>query len=111
MGSACFVVNDIIAYGEFRGTPSLGITVTTVAVGSGTALEVYSVIDGSGADEAGMQAGDIITAANGQTIRTTSALMAARRGLSIGDVMHLTVERDGQTLRLDVELRSDRSFD
>lgn len=37
--------------------------------------------------------------------------MAARRGLSIGDVMHLTVERDGQTLRLDVELRSDRSFD
>ena len=36
MGSACFVVNDIIAYGEFRGTPSLGITVTTVAVGSGT---------------------------------------------------------------------------
>ena len=111
MGSACFVVNDIIAYGEFRGTPSLGITVTTVAVGSGTALEVYSVIDGSGADEAGMQAGDIITAANGQTIRTTSDLMAARRGLSIGDVMHLTVERDGQTLRLDVELRSDRSFD
>ena len=111
MGSACFVVNDIIAYGEFRGTPSLGITVTTVAVGSGTALEVYSVIDGSGADEAGMQAGDIITAANGQTIRTTSDLMAARRGLSIGDVMRLTVERDGQTLRLDVELRSDRSFD
>ena len=111
MGSACFVVNDIIAYGEFRGTPSLGITVTTVAVGSGTALEVYSVIDGSGADEAGMQAGDIITAANGQTIRTTSDLMAARRRLSIGDVMHLTVERDGQTLRLDVELRSDRSFD
>ena len=111
MGSACFVVNDIIAYGEFRGTPSLGITVTTVAVGSGTALEVYSVIDGSGADEAGMQAGDIITAANGQTIRTTSDLMAVRRGLSIGDVMHLTVERDGQTLRLDVELRSDRSFD
>ena len=93
------------------GPPSLGSPATAGAGGSGPALGVYPVIAGSGGGGAGVRGGDTPPAANGQTIRTTSDLMAARRGLSIGDVMHLTVERDGQTLRLDVELRSDRSFD
>ena len=59
ISSVSFVVNDLIANGHYRGAPSLGITVTTVEKdGGGTQVQVMEVSTGSGAADAGIQAGE-----------------------------------------------------
>ncbi len=111
ISSVSFVVNDIIATGSYRGAPSLGITVTTVEKdGGGTQVQVVEVSGGSGAADAGIQAGDVILAADGQPISVTSDLLTVRRSHVIGDTVTLTILRDGQQFDVEVVLRSNRSF-
>ena len=111
ISSVSFVVNDLIANGHYRGAPSLGITVTTVERdGGGTQVQVMEVSAGSGAADAGIQAGDVILAADGQAVSVTSDLLTARRSHIIGDTVTLTILRDGQQFDVEVTLRSNRSF-
>ena len=111
ISSVSFVVNDLIANGHYRGAPSLGITVTTVERdGGGTQVQVMEVSAGSGAADAGIRAGDVILAADGQAVSVTSDLLTARRGHIIGDTVTLTILRDGQQFDVEVTLRSNRSF-
>lgn len=111
ISSVSFVVNDIIATGSYRGAPSLGITVTTVEKdGGGTQVQVVEVSGGSGAADAGIQAGDVILAADGQSVSVTSDLLTVRRSHVIGDTVTLTILRDGQQFDVEVVLRSNRSF-
>ena len=105
ISSVSFVVNDLIAHGEFLGTPTIGITVRTIEKsGGGTQVEVYTVDDALGAAEAGVQPGDIILEADGQPVSVTSDLLTVRRSHSVGDTIRLTIQRDGQTLAVDVVL-------
>lgn len=107
-----YVVNDLIAVGEFRGTPVLGITVQTLAVeGGGTAVVVYTVTKGSGADKAGLQSGDVILAVNGEAVSITDDLLILRRGYGIGDEMPLTIQRGDQVMDVTVTLGSDKDLD
>ena len=111
ISSVSFVVNDLIANGHYRGAPSLGITVTTVEKdGGGTQVQVMEVSAGSGAADAGIQAGDVILAADGQAVSVTSDLLTVRRSHIIGDTVTLTILRDGQQFDVEVTLRSNRSF-
>mgnify|MGYP000036798129 CR=1 FL=1 len=105
ISSVSFVVNDLIAHGEFLGTPTIGITVRTIEKsGGGTQVEVYTVDDALGAAEAGVQPGDIILEADGQPVSVTSDLLTVRRSHSVGDTIRLTIQRDGQSLTVDVVL-------
>lgn len=108
VSSVSFVINDLIAVGEFRGTPSIGVTVSAQAVDNGSVLVVYSVTDGSGAQEAGIREGDVILAADGQPMSLTSDLLEVRRNHNINDTMTLTIYRDGETFDVDVVLYSDK---
>lgn len=111
ISSVSFVVNDLIANGHYRGAPSLGITVTTVERdGGGTQVQVMEVSTGSGAADAGLRAGDVILAADGQAVSVTSDLLTVRRSHIIGDTVTLTILRDGQQFDVEVTLRSNRSF-
>jgi S1-C subfamily serine protease len=65
---------------------------------------VDSVQDGSGADEAGLQSGDIIIAVDGDDLATMAELVALVRGKQPGDTMELTVVRDGEEFDVDVTL-------
>ena len=58
---------------------------------------VYSVEEGSAADRAGLQLGDVITAIDGKEITSLDDLMAAKKGYSAGDTSQLTVYRQGET--------------
>ena len=109
ISSASFVINDIIANGKFHGTPTLGVMVATYATeDGGTIVVVEEVNAGSAAEEAGVEAGDVIVAVNGQSIAATADLMAIRRQHAIGDTIVLTVLRDDQTLDIPVVLRSNK---
>ena len=99
--SFCFVVNDLIANGQFRGIPVLGITVMNSDDGR---VVVYTVSDGYGAAEMGIRPDDVLLRADGQALGSIDDLMAVRRTHLVGDTITLTVLRDGQTFDVDVPL-------
>ena len=103
ISDACFVVNDIIANGRFRGVPVLGVMVIE-STDNGGQVSIYTVSEGSGAEEAGLLPGDVLLRADGQTLHSIHDLMAVRRTHLVGDTMTLTVLRDGQTFEADVPL-------
>ena len=109
ISSAYFVINDIIASGEYHGTPALGIMVSAMETDNGDSLVMaISVLEGSSAEEAGVLPGDIILAVDGRSVQTTAELMAIRRGHAVGDTMTLTLLRDGTSFDVDVVLRSSK---
>ncbi|MBQ8923108.1 MAG: trypsin-like peptidase domain-containing protein [Oscillospiraceae bacterium] len=95
------VVNDLINYGYVTGKPVIGISGVTLseqkarALGVPVGFYVNDVTDGSAADLAGIQVGDVIIAVNGDTITTGEELNAAKDQFRAGDRIVLTVTRGG----------------
>ena len=107
------IINDLIQYGYVRGRVVMGITMQmidqTYAALSGyvPGIGVISVEAGSPAEEAGLVAGDIITAIDGQSITTQEELNSLLEQYSPGDTITLTVYRqsvrgDGQELSMEL---------
>ena len=101
--------------GETPSHAQLGVTMSTVnaqiADRYGFAVDegayVSAVQQGSGAAEAGIQAGDIVTKFDGETVTSASDLTLAVRSKNVGDTVSVEVNRNGQTLAMDVTLGSD----
>ena len=66
---------------------------------------VKTVEDFSAAERAGIQAGDVIIAADGETITTMDELNEIKNEHEIGDEMTLTIYRDGETKEVTVTLQ------
>ena len=101
------MVNDLIATGRFRGIPTLGVTVTN-SPDNGGQVVVYTVEDGYGAAEAGIQPGDVLLKADGQPLHQINDLMAVRRTHLVDDTMTLTVLRDGRVFDVEVPLYANK---
>ena len=103
-------ITDLMQYGYITGKPSLGITVSTVSALDAQRYNmvvgayVNSVKDGSCAQTAGLQQGDIITGVDGTSITTYEELVNAKNGHSAGEEMTLDVWRNGETLSITVTL-------
>ena len=67
---------------------------------------VQKVSPGSGAEAAGMQAGDVIVAVDGRRIRTASDVGQAVKAKSSGDQIKVTIERSGEKLDVTATLGS-----
>ena len=80
-------------------SPFLGINFDTAEEG----VLVTYVLPDSPADEAGLEAGDIITALNGEAV-TADELAEAVGALAVGDTVALAVLRDGEALDLEATL-------
>jgi S1-C subfamily serine protease len=66
---------------------------------------VSEVREGSPAAEAGVRAGDRITAVNGQAVKDLAAFGQALRELREGDKVELTLERDGKAQKVQAVLK------
>ncbi len=73
-----------------------------VSVTHGALIE--SVVSGSPAEKAGLQKGDIITKIDGQDLTTDSSLAETVDSHKPGDVVTLTVNRNGQTQQIKLTL-------
>ena len=91
------VISSIIEKG-YVSKPYIGVQVSDAS----DAALVYSVADNSPAAKAGLQANDIVTAANGEKIMSASDLTAFVKKLRVGDELKLTVSRSGQETILTV---------
>ncbi len=95
----------------------LGVSLSTVnaqnaqryglAVDSGA--YVAAVNPGSGAAEAGLQVGDIVTKLDGKNVASASDLMLGIRAKNPGDKISLEVNRGGETKQIEVTLGSDEA--
>ena len=72
-------------------------------------LVIGTVISGKGAEAAGLQPGDVITAVDGATITGTGALRAVLADHKAGDRVPVTYQRNGKTLQTEVALSTDRN--
>ncbi|MFR1639663.1 MAG: S1C family serine protease [Eggerthellaceae bacterium] len=70
---------------------------------------IAAVNSGSGAAEAGLQEGDIITKFDGNNVESASDLMLDVRSKNPGDKVTLEVNRNGETKQVEVTLGSDES--
>ncbi|GAA0446972.1 peptidase S1 [Paractinoplanes deccanensis] len=94
------VADDLMA-GKKVSHPALGVSVADAE--NGGAL-VSQVTAGSAAAKAGLQQGDVITAADGKTIGDSDDLVAAVQGGSVGQQMKLDYTRDGAKKQVTVTL-------
>ena len=102
------ILSDLIEHGYVTGKPYMGVQVNTVSseaqrygIPAGAAVEY--VAEGSCAQKAGLQTGDIITAIDDTAIDSPSALTAAlSSNYKAGDTATLTVIRSQQEMKLTI---------
>ena len=103
-------VSEQLVKGDKVQHARIGVTVgPAVAQDDITAIgaEVKEVTKGSAGADAGLKAGDIITAINDNPIVSSNALVASIRGYEPGEVITVTYTRDGDEKTTKVTLESD----
>ncbi len=108
------VVPRLIATGTAP-VPGIGIMSASPTLASQLGLAgviVLRVVPGTPSAQAGLQGadlqtgtiGDVITAVNGTPVQTVAELSGRLDAVGIGNVAHLTVERDGRSRTVDVRV-------
>lgn len=110
------IVDQIIA-GETPTHAQLGVSMATLTpdaasyyglpVDSG--VLVANVYEGTAADAADLQRGDVIVSFDGDAVTDASELLLDVREHAVGDTVQVEIVRDGKQLTLDVTLGSDES--
>ncbi len=101
------ITNDLIEFGTARHA-FLGITGSTWFEEGGdggtipAGVAIASIIEGTAADQAGLEVGDVIHSVDGDHVTTMEQLVVRLRFFSVGDVVDVFIERGGveQTIEL-----------
>lgn len=98
---------------EFSDKPRLGVAIDgQQQEGPVEGVSVMGVTPGSAASDAGLRAGDVITAINGESLSADKAAAANERlldfmaGVEAGDVLKIEYLRDGKVGSVEVEPRA-----
>jgi PDZ domain (Also known as DHR or GLGF)./Trypsin. len=105
------IIDELIKHGYVE-RPVMGVSVQEVTSQDAAqynipvGLYIAQVQQGSGADAAGLQAGDVITAVDGTKVDTFDSLQSIITKHKIGDTITVTFWRNGRTLTAKVKLMS-----
>jgi membrane-associated protease RseP (regulator of RpoE activity) len=94
---------DMPSIPESGNRPRLGVTFVMKDDGA----EIVAVTPGSPAEEVGIQVGDVITKVNGRRVTRVNPLNELILMYEPGDVVSLTIERDGHTRQIEVKLAAE----
>ena len=104
-----FLVTERLITGESLENGFLGISGQDPTIGRAGAL-VIEVVNGSPADQSGLQEGDLIIAVDGSPVLGMSELAARIRLTSPGTMVAIDIVRNGEEIRLNVVLGALGSF-
>lgn len=102
------IVEDLMAYGYVTGRPMIGFNGENITAFIAMYYRlpqgalVRFVTPDSGAEKAGLKSNDIIIGMNGETVTTMEEISAMVNKCAVGDVITLTVYRDG--VAMDIEM-------
>lgn len=107
------VADDLLNYGIVQ-RAYMGVTIRQVnsALAREKSLDVFngvyveSVTSNGGAREAGIKSGDVITRINNNPVTTNAELLEIIGQHNPGDIVSVTVNRDGKLQQMDVGLRN-----
>jgi serine protease Do len=108
------IIDSLLKYGYVKDRPMLGIMGQTVTAAQARyndvpqGVFVVSVTKDTGADKAGIKAGDIITAVNGKTVTTMAELDSMKKNFKAGDEITVSIYRDGKDFDLKVILTENK---
>jgi putative serine protease PepD len=94
-------VEEIIATGHAE-YPVIGAQVSVARTLDGARIK--DVTNSSPAEDAGLQIGDLITAVDGDKVADGVELIVTIRSFEPGDVITLTVSRDGEVKHIEIRL-------
>jgi len=100
------IVEQLIKYGYVKGRPLLGINGIDITEAMSqrydlpVGIYVDSVTTGSGAANAGIQRGDVLTKIDGTKVTTSSELDAVKKKHKAGDTVTVVIVRDGQEISI-----------
>lgn len=105
------VVDDIIEYGQVQ-RAYLGVNITNVTpelseqfdLDLTSGVYIADVVEGSAAEDAGLERGDVITRIDNRAVTRTSELLEVIGSKRPGDAVDLTVDRSGSTRSLNLTL-------
>jgi S1-C subfamily serine protease len=93
------VVGELVQYGRVRrGWLGFLVQEKFIKDGTQTQVEVISVVDGSPAFRAGIEAGDIVRRVDGVHIKKISDLVKSIHAKQVGSPVELVIARDGQLI-------------
>jgi putative serine protease PepD len=101
------IADELITNGSAKHA-RLGVQVRDPQDGSSGA-QLGTIESGGAADKAGLKQGDIVTAVDDKPVEGADGLVAAIRSMSPGTKVTLTIQRGGQSQKVDVTLGSDTS--
>ena len=119
VNDAISVANELIENGVVTNKVELGVSTQTIP---SNVAKYYNMVegaylvtveDGSCAQKAGLQIGDIVTAIEGKSVTSSEALRAALRGYNPGDEVEITFYRAGesQTVTVTLDAMSQETID
>ena len=104
------IIDDLIDSGYVKGRLMIGVAGTNITKQLSEYYElpegfyVNQVYEGYGAYLAGVQPGDVIIKCDGKVTKTIDDINAIRDSHKVGDIMTITVSRDGKNVDLKVKL-------
>ncbi|NLT08464.1 MAG: PDZ domain-containing protein [Ruminococcus sp.] len=105
------IIDDLINYKHVKGRPQIGISTKDVTESISRyynipmGIWITEITDGSAADEAGLEQGDIIIDIEGEAVKTAEELNAIKNQYKAGDTINLTVYRRGEDIKVEVTLQ------
>jgi len=110
--TATRIVEQLITDGYIKGRAVLGVMISMKQEDDDkTSVYVESVNDGSAAEKAGLEAGDMILSANGADVSTIGGLKDIINALSPGDRLTLKIQRGNDEMSLTAILDEYRPSD
>ena len=104
------VLDELIAQGYVSGRPAIGILGQTLDLRAQlfyhmpSGVIVTGLLEDSDAYQKGLEPDDVIVQFDSKNISTLDDLVAAKNGYAAGDVVSLTIYRNGRYYRVDVEM-------
>ena len=104
------IINQLMEQGYVSGRPSLGLTGVALSsfyqsyfhLPSGYYIE--AVMEGSPAQQVGIQAGDILISVDGTQVSTGDDITAALYGYAVGDSVDIIISRNNRHYQVTLEL-------
>lgn len=108
-------IAEQIINGETPTHAQLGVSLSSInsstaqryGLSADSGAYVSQIYSGGAAESAGIEVGDIITKFNDEKIESASDLMLAIRSVNPGDKANIEINRNGETMNLEVTLGSD----